>query len=284
MPTSLSQQQIDQYHERGYLTGIRVMSNEEAHSQRGRLEALERCYRDKKLPQPISTYLRVNAHYVCRQAAELVKHPAIVEVACGLLGPDLLAWSAEFFIKEPGTDKIVSWHQDLTYWGIGPTEGEVTAWLALSPSTRASGCMRFIPGSHYHRLLEHKDTFADRNLLSRGQEVVTSIDENEAVDIELQPGEISLHHGRLFHSSGPNTSADRRIGLAIRYLRPDVKQRVAKKDYAMLVRGWDRHNHFTPVAGPVDDFDEDALRRHETIVMSQKEALAQGASQALKRG
>ena len=280
---SLTTQACERYHESGYLDGIRVFTEAEAQGERERLERLEQRAATLELPRPVSHYLRANAQYISVQVAELIRHPAILGAVSSLLGPDLLAWSAEFFIKEPNSNKVVSWHQDLTYWGLGSTEGEVTAWLALSPATRASGCMRFMPGSHHTDLVAHEDTFADSNLLSRGQELSVDVDESKAVDIVLKPGEMSLHHGRIFHSSGPNTTNDRRIGLAIRYLRPDVEQLVSSKDYAMLVKGVDRLNHFTPVAPPLFDFDPGDLALRASIMAEQSVALSQGATQALNR-
>ena len=61
---------------------------------------------------------------------------------------------------------------------------------------------------------------------------------------------MSLHHGRCFHASAPNTSNDRRIGMAIRYVTPEVRQADLARDYAMLVRGRDAHQGWINVAAP----------------------------------
>ena len=106
-------------------------------------------------------------------------------------------------------------HQDLTYWGLGATSEMVTAWLALSPATPQSGCMDFVRKSHKNPILPHKDSFAKDNLLSRGQEVQVDVAEQDKTSIEIQPGEISLHHGLTIHGSGPNVSDDRRIAAVI---------------------------------------------------------------------
>ena len=74
-----------------------------------------------------------------------------------------MVWSAGLFIKEAHSPKIVSWHQDLTYWGLDDAE-ETTCWVALSPANVASGCMKFVPGSHKKQLVAHKDTFDENNL------------------------------------------------------------------------------------------------------------------------
>ena len=131
--------------------------------------------------------------------------------------------------------------------------------------------MDFVAGSHKNAILPHEDTFADDNLLSRGQEVAVEIADDEKTAIELRPGEMSLHHGLTIHGSGPNRSDDRRIGLVIRYIRPDMKQEVGDKDFAMMARGEDRHGNFIHVPMPAENFSGDSLRLYDEIC----EALAQ---------
>ena len=173
---------------------------------------------------------------------EIMRLASIVEPVASILGDDLLVMGANFFVKEPQTTAFISWHQDLTYWGYDDAS-EVTAWVALSPATSESGCMRFVPGSH-RTLVEHRDTFDESNMLSRGQEVAVEVDEADAVEAALRPGEMSLHHGHLFHASNRNTSTDRRIGLALRFVTPAMKQVSGRKTFAHLVAGEDRYGHF----------------------------------------
>ena len=87
---------------------------------------------------------------------------------------------------------------------------------------------------------------------------------------------VSLHHGRLFHASGPNRSDDRRIGMVIRYVTPAVKQQVGERDYAMLVRGADRGGHWINVAAPLRPFEPEALALYETIQAEHVKILGQG--------
>ena len=178
----------------------------------------------------------------------LIRNPNAVAAASAVLGPDLMVWSGSLFIKEANSPKIVSWHQDLTYWGLDDAE-ETTLWIALSPSTVASGCMKFVPGSHKKRLVPHIDTFAANNLLTRGQEIAVDVKEEDAVAAELEEGQASMHHGHLFHASGPNTTSDRRIGAAVRYIKTSMKQHSGDRPLVALVSGEDRYGHFT-VAGP----------------------------------
>ena len=280
MTSHLAPRDIQGYRDDGYLFPIDIFTEQEAQVLRARLEAVEATHGDRSdFPHQLSQYKRVNAHVVLPMANELAHNPLILDAVESLLGPDLLIWSCEFFIKEPRTDHIVSWHQDLTYWGLGETDEEITAWLALSPVTTESGCMNFVAGSHRNRIVAHNDTFADNNLLSRGQELAVDVDEDDAVHVELKPGQLSLHHGRMFHGSGPNRSSDRRIGMAIRYITPEVQQHVAPHDYAMLARGQDRNGHFRLIEGPKSDFAPEALALYDEMLATQSLALAEGAEQ-----
>ena len=130
--------------------------------------------------------LRNYSNYLLPSFDGLVRNEKLLAAASQVLGPDLLVWSADLFIKEAHSAKVVTWHQDLTYWGLDDME-ETTGWVALSPSTVASGCMRFVPGSHRHRIVPHVDTFAADNLLSRGQEIAVDVDvdEKDGVAVEL---------------------------------------------------------------------------------------------------
>jgi ectoine hydroxylase-related dioxygenase (phytanoyl-CoA dioxygenase family) len=103
--------------------------------------------------------------------------------------------------------------------------------------------MRFISGSQNQRI-DHRDTFDSDNLLTRGQEVLVDVDESLATEAILLPGQMSIHHGRIFHASYPNKTNERRIGLAIRYIPTNARQIPGSDMAAMLVRGEDKHQNF----------------------------------------
>ena len=273
----LTQDLQDQYWRDGFLFPLPSVPAEQALKWRAELEALEAEWLDNGLPLPLSTYKRVNAHCVMPLAYEIGSDPAILDVVEGVLGPDIMIYSVEFFIKEPNTNHKVSMHQDLTYWGLGAIDGLVTAWVALSPATPASGCMDFVRGSHKNAILPHADTFAEDNLLSRGQEVQVDVADEDKVNIEIHPGQMSLHHGLTIHGSGPNTTDDRRIAAVIRYCTPDISQQVSDKDYAMLVRGEDRHGNFTAFPPPEVAFSPESLKQYEEIRAAQAKAMMSGA-------
>jgi ectoine hydroxylase-related dioxygenase (phytanoyl-CoA dioxygenase family) len=127
--------------------------------------------------------------------------------------------------------------------------------LALDPSTRANGCLRVIPGSHRERVL-HAHLHEDRDDLTLQQRLADgAFDEADAVDIELQPGQMSLHDVYMIHGAAANTSGQRRTGIALRYmpatslfdrsLRPLHGQTGVPVDFARrplwLVKGRDVH-------------------------------------------
>ena len=260
----LSAEQIAQYREQGYVSPIRVLSDDEVAACRAKLEAIE-------ADEAAARALKFKPHLVFTFLDDLIRHPKVLDAVEGAIGPNILCWSANFFTKEPKTTSYISWHQDLTYWGLEPAD-IVTAWIALSPATVESGCMRFVPGSHKMEVVPHNDTFAEDNMLTRGQEISVDVDEEDAVDVVLQPGEMSLHHVKLIHGSNANRSADRRIGFAIRYLPAHVRQVVGDKDSAVLVRGSDSERNFEHETPPAADLDPAALAQHAAI-MKRHEAI-----------
>jgi len=188
-------------------------------------------------------------HFVLFWVYEIVSHPKVLDAVESLLGPNLLVWNTNWFAKMPGEKTYVSMHQDGTYWNLRPAN-VVTAWVALSPSTPANGGMRVIPGTHKQPALPQRETDVPDNALSRGQEIAVAIDEQQAVDLALQAGEMSIHHIWIVHGSSPNTSTTPRIGIAIRYVTPNVVQESPGRPLALLVRGRDDYGNFELLSPP----------------------------------
>lgn len=126
---------------------------------------------------------------------------------------NIVCWSTDWFAKAPGG--FVSWHQDATYAALHPAGDVVTAWLALTPSSAANGCVEFAPGSHMGGQVAHTQQPEPDNMLLYGQTVHTL--QGRVVAMELQPGQMSLHHAHTVHRSGAlPPGAPRRVGLALR--------------------------------------------------------------------
>ena len=269
MPKVLTPAQIDAFRRDGCVFPIRVMSAARAHELRERLEAFE-----TKTGGPLKGDLRHKSHLLFPWLNDLVRNERIVDAIEDLHGENLLCWSTNFFIKEAANPAFVSWHQDSTYWGLNKPD-VVTAWVALTPSNAGNGAMGFIPGTHTADQMPHRDTFAKNNLLTRGQEIAVDVDADRAVTIELEPGEMSLHHVRLVHGSPANPSADRRIGLAIRYIPTSVAQ-IAGRDSATLVRGVDTFHHFDLEPRPTADMEPAFVRLHREITERNAQILYRG--------
>lgn len=265
MGTHLTDDQIEAFHQNGYHTPHRVFTEKETTDFRLKLEALDTLVGDKAVS------MRTDMHLIQKWAWDVVHDPRIVDPVSDVLGPDVLLWSLNWFIKEPRDGKFVTYHQDATYWGLEP-HNVVTAWVALSDASSSTGPMKFIPGSHRDEVYEHLDTFGEDNLLSRGQVIQTDIDEADAVASPLQPGEMSLHHVRLIHGSEPNQTDDRRIGMVLRYCATNVRQ-TKLRDTAVLVKGRDDFHHFDLLSGPLRDMGEKEISRQKDALRRMHRAL-----------
>ena len=148
---------------------------------------------------------------------DLARDPDIVDLVSGVIGEDVILWGAHVFCKPAGDGFETPWHQDGHYWPIRPL-ATCTVWVALEPSTRDNGCLRVIPGSHRGQVL-HPHLHEDRADLTLQQRMVEGcFDEGDAVDIELQPGQMSLHDVYMVHGAAANASPQRRTGVALRYM------------------------------------------------------------------
>jgi non-heme Fe2+,alpha-ketoglutarate-dependent halogenase len=273
MAKLLTEDQIARYRENGYLAPIRIMDEGAALVLRRELETVE-----ARMGGPLRGDLRHKTHLLFPFLADLVRQRVLLDAIEDVLGPDILCWSSNFFIKEADNPAFVSWHQDSTYWGLSAPE-VATAWVALTPSNAENGAMAVIPGSHKLDQIPHLDTFDRHNLLTRGQEVAVEVDETRAVPLVLEPGEMSLHHVRLVHGSPPNPSADRRIGFAIRYIPTHIRQ-LEGEDSATLVRGADRFHHFEHEPRPNSEMAPEMLALHKRIAERSAQILYRGTGVA----
>ena len=265
---------LQRYERDGYLFPLKAMGATRAAEFRKQMESFESTMSND--PEMRKLALQ-NGAYLLPFVDEISRLESVLEPVKRILGPNVMVWNAGFFTKEPHTSNFISWHQDLTYWGLSDSH-EVTAWIALSPSTRESGCVKFVAGTHKLDIVKHRDTFDKDNLLSRGQEVAVDVNEKDATCVELQPGEMSLHHGKVFHGSNANSSDDRRIGLAIRYISPEMRQTIEEKTTAKLVAGVDEFNHFRLIDEPRGVLDPDDLASLQENIRIQQQFLYAGVN------
>ena len=101
------------------------------------------------------------------------------------------------------------WHRDITHIKMA---------FYLDPVARDTGCLRVIPGSHAAKIT-HPHLLEDRqNLVLQQRMADNTFDEAAAVDLQLQPGQMSMHDVYMIHGARVNHSTQRRTGVALRYM------------------------------------------------------------------
>jgi non-heme Fe2+,alpha-ketoglutarate-dependent halogenase len=239
MNSSLSTEQIRKYDRDGFLHPIRIMSPAEARQMRAGFEELESLL-GRRVEYAAMT------HLFFRWAFDLSMQSGILNAVQAILGPDVLVQATLILCKHAHDPSFVSWHQDYKYTSqeSAPT---VSAWVAISDSTRQSGCMRAIPSSHREGIQEHKATTIENNILTYSVDA----DDSRAVDIELKAGEMSLHQANIVHGSLANDSDDKRIGFIIRFVTPQFQKTI---NPVVRARGRDACGHLTVWPNsPTDD-------------------------------
>jgi non-haem Fe2+, alpha-ketoglutarate-dependent halogenase len=228
----LTQKQLAEYEELGFIHSIPILSEAEVASYRAEVE---------KTCQAIGgNVARLDAvHLFFRWAWDLSTHPRLLNCLEQLLGPDIVLKSTRLFYKYGKSNAYVGWHQD------GVTErledkNSPAIWLGLTAATVENGCLRVVPGSHRQGFLPHdarpiQDTLAGDDNLGRNQvrsrERVDELsgritmvppDVSSPVDLVMRPGEMSIHQPLILHGSNANLSSGPRIGLSASYSTPDL--------------------------------------------------------------
>ena len=138
--------------------------------------------------------------------------------------------------------------------------------------------MTMLPGSGHGGIRDHNDTFGENNILTRGQEVDVAQDEG-AIDLVLRPGQMSFHDREVVHSSKPNISDDRRIGIVIQsYLPPNVHQ-VKGEGFVQWARGAPVPAQHTALNRPQSDLDEAGVDERDHVNAAWSEILYDNATQ-----
>jgi len=221
----------------------------------------------------------VKPHLLSTWLNSIVHNQIILDAVEMALGPDILLWESDFAIKEAGKGTWVPWHQDTPYWNLSTTE-VVSVFLALTASTRDNGAMRVLPGSHKSGSLGRINfegdphngyrtghrTSSEGNIFAYDHVMNEEIDESLVQDVELEPGEFSIHNIELLHGGGPNESDRDRIALVMRFISGRTRCRTPGRDSAMLMRGQCHSDHFDFEPRPESDFSAASLAALERAV------------------
>jgi ectoine hydroxylase-related dioxygenase (phytanoyl-CoA dioxygenase family) len=229
----LSDEQLDFFHEQGYLGGIRVLDDPQIEALRAEIETLAdpahpghhlfHEYHSNESADPSRVLFHaLGAWRVAAAFHDLLWHPAITVPASQLLGGAVRFWHDQLFCKPARHGGVVAWHQDYSYWTRTEPMAHLTCWIGLDDSTRENGCLHYVPGSHRWPLLPKPGLAGDMDAI---QSVLT--DEQRAqfvpVAVELRAGEASFHHPLLLHGSHANLTPRPRRAAVLNVLRDGVR-------------------------------------------------------------
>jgi ectoine hydroxylase-related dioxygenase (phytanoyl-CoA dioxygenase family) len=219
MAIVLSEDEVAAYHRDGQVTPKGRLSEALFGRIREAIEELIVTNPDVRPEQLVGAHIADNRDAGVRGVTALLdcaRDPEILDPVQQLIGPDLIFWGSQVFSKPAGDGMAIPYHQDGQYWPMRPL-ANVTVWIAVDRVSRDNGCMRVVPGTHRRGLLEHETSTDPSLALDKGLKD-GAFDEASAYDVELEPGQISLHDAMVVHGSNANTSGRRRCGYAMRFM------------------------------------------------------------------
>ncbi|WP_274361266.1 phytanoyl-CoA dioxygenase family protein [Paenibacillus thermotolerans] len=215
--SALTQAEVKQYEEQGYVLYKRQLFSEEKLARLTDIFEEHLAEKGSKLSDELDT-----PHFRDERLLEFLLSKEALDVVEDVIGPNIVLWSSHFICKDPYVGRITPWHEDSAYWNgrFSRYDKIVTIWLALDRSNKENGCMRVIPGTHRNGFSDYE---AVDKTVNTFHAQVKNIDESQAVYFELERGECSLHDSRIIHGATANTSPYRRCGYTMRYISADTK-------------------------------------------------------------
>ncbi len=164
-----------------------------------------------------------------RTVARTVLREDCAEAVAKLMGWDGVRIMHDNVLWKPAGTRSFNYHQDNAYlrW-FDP--GEICSlWVALDDVAAQNGAMELVRGSHRWPLAEPEGTFhgpADYQAPMRKQAASLGVDP-DIVHITVPAGSGSIHHGGIWHGSGPNNGDTPRRSLVIHAMPADSRYRRA---------------------------------------------------------
>jgi ectoine hydroxylase-related dioxygenase (phytanoyl-CoA dioxygenase family) len=228
----LTSDQVEFYEANGYLAGIRLLTDDQVEELRAELTALLEPsnpkrhlfyeYHSNESTDPNKTLFHaLGAWRVAAGFHDLLWNPALLVAASQLLEGAVRFWHDQIFYKPALHGGVVAWHQDYSYWTRTKPMAHLSCWIGLDDSTRANGCVHYVPGSHKWNLLPVTGLADDMNAIQS----VLSDEQKERfkpVAIELKKGEASFHHPLMIHGSFENQTHRPRRAAVINVFRDGV--------------------------------------------------------------
>ncbi|WP_169974938.1 phytanoyl-CoA dioxygenase family protein [Tautonia rosea] len=230
----LSDNQVQFYHENGYLPGVRILDDVQVEALREELaewftpdhpgRELWYEYHSNESADPDRVLFHaLGAWRIKPGFHDLLWNPAFTVPASQLLGGAVRFWHDQLFCKPAKHGGVVAWHQDYSYWTRTVPMAHLTCWIGLDDSTIDNGCVHYVPGSHRWPLLPITGLAGDMEAI---REVLD--DEQWAmfqnpVAVELKAGEATFHHPLMVHGSFANRTARPRRATVINVFRDGVR-------------------------------------------------------------
>ena len=214
----LTEQQIQNYRQKGYHLFGRLISEEETDRlAKIYLDCLELANRDPSQSisdiRPEKTDAKIYqlrcAHLMHEAFDAVVRNKHLLDIVEDLIGPNIRLILCQGLYKPPHTGDAIKWHQDNQYFQVNKPDCVVSCWLTLDDATVDNGCMWVIPGAHT-KLLTHEP-------ISTGFHI-PDIDESNTLPLEIKRGHCMLHHGLMPHRTLANKTSSHRRALAIHYM------------------------------------------------------------------
>ncbi|MYD42722.1 MAG: phytanoyl-CoA dioxygenase family protein [Gammaproteobacteria bacterium] len=222
----LSSEQVQKYQNDGYLIPDYRLADETIQAIRRDHDAL--IARFPQFTDYCPSLLSYDVSFL-----DYARSDGLLDMVEQLIGPNIALWNSSFFAKPPLVGTRTPWHQDGEYWPIRPL-ATCSVWIAIDDANTSNGCLRFIPGSHRRRELKPHHVNNAKGLSLPLELEASSFNEDDAVDIELEAGQISLHDVFLMHASEPNLSSNPRRGMTLRFMpttsvyRRDIEMEIGR--------------------------------------------------------
>jgi ectoine hydroxylase-related dioxygenase (phytanoyl-CoA dioxygenase family) len=168
----------------------------------------------------------------------LFGNPRLLDAVEQILGPEIRLFP-NYMVRPKLPDHEatrVLWHQDAGYTFHLSQNGKVdqvnmvNIWASFVPATTENGCMQFIPKTHKLGLVEHVEK---EHYLEMDQEVLRPL-LDQAIDIEMNPGDVVLFSNLLFHQGLANQSQSIRWSADWRY--QDATQATLRNESGHILR------------------------------------------------
>jgi hypothetical protein len=255
MPMKLTAEQVEQYHQEGYL----FLPDYFASADMGQLlrvarddEVLASIANDRLDREGRTSRLSLRHELPDDAYAAYTRSCAIVEPMEQLMGCEVWHYHHKMMMKEPHTGGAWEWHQDFGYWHSNFLYPDMASCLiAVDRAHKANGCLQVLKGSHRMGRLEHgragDQTGADPDRIAAVE------DRFDRVYCEMTPGTVLFFHSNLLHRSDANQSPDSRWALICCYTSSENPPfREGTKGEFSRIERWD------------DERVKRSLREHET--------------------